>query len=185
VPGVHVGLDLEDERGERRVAGIDAALDGHSRLGRRRQQRQCLEKAFDAEVVQGAAEIHRCEAAFEERRAGEGFSRGAKKIERLLQPLETLAADRRGKRWILDACLPNLRFVLTSRSTTIAEQAAGREVEYALKIRTVANRPVHRRGPDAQDVLDFIEQLERVPRRLIHLVDERQDRDLAVTANLE
>ena len=47
------------------------------------------------------------------------------------------------------------------------------------------DRPVHGPGQQLQLLLDFIEQLERVPARPVHLVDERENRDLPHAADLK
>ncbi len=40
-----------------------------------------------------------------------------------------------------------------------------------------AERPVHRIGADAEHVLEFVEQFERIARRPVHLVDEGEQRN--------
>ena len=58
-------------------------------------------------------------------------------------------------------------------------------VEDAAEIRAVADRPVHRRGADAKDLFDLAQELQRLARRAVHLVDEGEDRDAALAADVE
>ena len=53
----------------------------------------------------------------------------------------------------------------------------------ALKTGTFADRPIEGHRRHAQRALDFIEQVEGVATGLVHLVDERQDRDAAFAAD--
>ena len=67
----------------------------------------------------------------------------------------------------------------------VEQHGSGFEVVHAAEVRAVAERPVHRRGCDAEHALDLVHQLERILRGLIELVDERQHRDGARPADLE
>ena len=48
-----------------------------------------------------------------------------------------------------------------------------------------ADRPVHRRRGDAERALEVVEQLQRILRRTVELVDEREDRQPVPAAHLE
>ena len=48
-----------------------------------------------------------------------------------------------------------------------------------------ADRPGQRRGVERQRLLDLVEQVERIARLAVHLVDEGDDRDVAQPADLE
>ena len=52
-----------------------------------------------------------------------------------------------------------------------------------LKAGSLTDRPIEGHRRHTQRALDFIEQVERVASRLVHLVDEGQDRDPALTAD--
>ena len=54
---------------------------------------------------------------------------------------------------------------------------------YALKITVSSDRPVDRGTADAEDFLEFIDKVKRVLRGTVHLVDEGEDRDTALTAD--
>ncbi len=58
-------------------------------------------------------------------------------------------------------------------------------VEHAAKVGAVAERPVHGIRRNAEHALQFIQQIERVARRTIQLVHEREDRHAALPAHLE
>ena len=67
----------------------------------------------------------------------------------------------------------------------VEEHRVGLEVVDTTEVRSVAERPVHRRCRDPEHALDLVEQLERIPGRLIQLVDERQDRQAVPATHLE
>ena len=54
-----------------------------------------------------------------------------------------------------------------------------------LKFSPMPDRPDHRRAFELQLVGDLVEQLERIARLAVHLVDEGHDRDVAQAADLE
>src|ERR1043166_5988204 len=58
-------------------------------------------------------------------------------------------------------------------------------IEHAAKVRTVAQRPVHRIRRDTEHPLQFIQQIERRPGRTIQLVHEGEDWNAALPAHLE
>ena len=59
------------------------------------------------------------------------------------------------------------------------------QVVHALEAIAGADRPVHRRGRDAEHALDFVQQVQRIPSRQIELVDEGQHRQVPATRHLE
>ena len=58
-------------------------------------------------------------------------------------------------------------------------------VVHAPIIAVDSHRPVHRTGADAEYLLQFIHQLERIPAEAVDFVDKGEDRDMALPANLE
>ena len=56
-------------------------------------------------------------------------------------------------------------------------------IVHAAERLAVAERPVHRIGADAEHVLELVEQFERIARRPVHLVDEREERNAARAAD--
>ena len=55
----------------------------------------------------------------------------------------------------------------------------------ALEVAVRADGPVDRAGADTQHVFQLLHQLEGILARAVHLVDEREDRDRAQSADLE
>ena len=58
-------------------------------------------------------------------------------------------------------------------------------MSYTPKPFGAANWPVHRRGGDPERALEVVHQLQRIARRAVELVDERQDRQPVTPAHLE
>ena len=52
-------------------------------------------------------------------------------------------------------------------------------------IAVYANRPVHRAGTDAKDVLDFSHQIKWILAKVVDFIDECKNRDASVRANFE
>ena len=55
----------------------------------------------------------------------------------------------------------------------------------AAELVAAAQRPVHRKGADAENALQFVEQLERIAARPVHLVHEREQRNAALATDGE
>ena len=64
-------------------------------------------------------------------------------------------------------------------------QAAAPDVIGAGERASAADRPGERRGVERQRLLDLVEEIERIARLAVHLVDEGDDRDVAQPADLE
>ena len=64
-------------------------------------------------------------------------------------------------------------------------QAAAPDVVGAGERAAAADRPGERRGVERQRLLDLVEEVERIARLAVHLVDEGDDRDVAQAADLE
>ena len=75
--------------------------------------------------------------------------------------------------------------MLTACHAAIPRDLLPRNIENPAKGRPVANRPVHRRGPQVESALDFIEQTQGIVRRPIKLVDERENREIVGAAHLK
>ena len=59
------------------------------------------------------------------------------------------------------------------------------DVVHAAKPFGAADRPVHRRGGDPERALEIVQQLQRIARRAVELVDERENRQPVAPAHLE
>jgi hypothetical protein len=66
-----------------------------------------------------------------------------------------------------------------------SQHATVLEVADALERRPLANRPVPRHRPDAEHLLQLVEQRERLAAGTIELVDEGHDRDASSSTHLE
>ena len=67
----------------------------------------------------------------------------------------------------------------------VQEHVVCPQVVHAAELVAAADRPVERRGGDAEHALDFIEQLQRIASLGVALVDEGQDRQSMAAAHLE
>jgi hypothetical protein len=135
-----------------------------------------VQERLDAEVVQRAAEKDRSLPRAAVRLAIEPRSGARDDLDRVDQLfLPALAHELRDFLRLSAGDDDRLRPAAASLSL-VEEHGIGLEVVHAFEIRTVAERPVHRRRRDAEDSLDLIEQLERIACRLIELVDEGQHR---------
>ncbi len=65
------------------------------------------------------------------------------------------------------------------------DHLAAAAVDHPTETVAAADRPVHRPAGQAQLALDLIEQLQGLPPRPVHLVDEGEDRDAPHAAHLE
>ena len=65
------------------------------------------------------------------------------------------------------------------------DQALAADVVSAGKRAAAADGPVERRGVERQRLLDFVDEIERIARLAVHLVDEGDDRNVAQPADLE
>ncbi len=63
--------------------------------------------------------------------------------------------------------------------------ALGETVKDPTEFRPRAQRPIHREGRDAENLLEFVEQFQRRLGRAVHLVDESKKRNLPVLAHVE
>jgi hypothetical protein len=74
---------------------------------------------------------------------------------------------------------------LAARAAVVEVHLALEAVVHAAERRARADRPGDRRHLDAEHPLGLLEQVERIERRPVELVDEGEDRDAAPVADLE
>ena len=144
-----------------------------------------MQERLDAEVVERAAEEDRrlpCLAIllWIEARAGavddlDGFDERG--LPRSRRPARDL--------WILRRRHHDRCRAAAARLPFVEQHGVGFQVVDAAEIGAVAERPVARRGGDAEHALDLIEQVERIAGRLIELVDEREHRQPMRAADVE
>jgi len=70
MPGVHVGLDFENEAGKFRAPGRNFHARDHARPGRRRVRQEMVEQQLHAEIIQAAAEEDGCDFSRQHRLGG-------------------------------------------------------------------------------------------------------------------
>ena len=75
--------------------------------------------------------------------------------------------------------------MLAVRAALEQQHLIGPQVEHTLEGLGAPDRPVERRDTQIEQPLDLVEQLERVTADVIELVDEGQDRQVALPADLE
>ena len=173
VVGVHVGLDLEDEARDLGFGGLDRPRLGRLRARRRRPGGQRVQKLAHAEIVVGAAEIHRGQMA-----GAVGFH-----VEAGIgaaHQLDLLGQRRIGDGVILDD-LADARAIRRIEH----QHAIAREIVGALEVLAGAGRPGHGRDVERQGRGDLVQKLDRVAALAVHLVDEGDDRHVAQAADLE
>ena len=186
VQRVHVRLDLEDEAGE--LLGIrtdDAVVHGLYGAGRRSQLHEPVQEQLDAEVRDGAAEEGRRHLAPIEPLRVERLPGQIQQLDLLPQPGELGHREDRFEGRVLGANNRHGSGALAALGTVEQVELALAAVEDAAEIRAIADRPVHRGGADAQDLFDLAQELQRLARRAVHLVDEGEDRDAALAADVE
>ena len=179
---VHPGLDLEHEGAERTVERARDAVDVGPRTGRGRELEQGVEQLADPEVQDRRPEQH-----------GRGDARQeALLVVHLPHRVEQLA--------LLDRDPPGVTLALGSRrgrdpllggdrraagGAGEAQEVAGRPLQDAAEVAGDADRPGQRGGLQAGALADLVHQRERLEPGSVPLVDDRQDRDLAVPADVE
>src|SRR5690606_4373583 len=183
VRGIHVRLDLEDESRERGLERIDATRLGVARQRRRRVLDERVEQLLDAYVVdRGTAEDRRL-LAREIARPIERAARAADQLDLFDDPLDGVAEplSRRVRRDPVDAL--DLRQSAAVSAVIEVDPILEQVIETA-KLAPHADRPGDGRALDLQHRLDLVEQLERRAPVAVELVDERDDRRRAQTADV-
>ena len=194
---IHVGLNFEDEAGELRIRDRDLARFrrlGHSRHGdadgfaRRRRNgilEKTIEQQLDAEIVNGAAEVHGGLLAGLHRGEIEGMARTVEHLELIFDLSKGIVVQFLPDYRIIEGGDIDGSLVFSTRHALEEMNLARAAIEHALERRTVAQRPDDRRGLEAEDVFEFVQQFDRAARGPVALVHEREDRDAAPTADLE
>ena len=183
---VHVRLNLEHEAGEAVVGRFDAVFLGVDARGRRRAHaHERVEEQLDAEVRHRAAEEHRRDVAAQHRVVVEARARAFEQLELIEELAVRALVDQRSDRRIARRRRFHRRALRTVLRALERVHLARFAVVHAAERLAVAQRPVHRVRADPEHVLQLVEQFERVARRAVHLVDEREQRDAARAADRE
>ena len=177
---VHVRLNLEHEAGHLGLVRVDRAVLRLEPLRRRREGGKGIDQVANAEVAQCRAEEHRRQVAFEKGRAIELLQAvggqldlldGVDEILRLHQPLDVGVARPRH--------LDRLGIMVEAAHQLLFEVVGAHEPP------ALPQRPGDRRHVERQRLLDLVQEIERVARLSVELVDEGDDRDVAQPAHLE
>ena len=170
---------------KRSSVGLTGPVVARPRLRRRRELDDRAQKRLEAEVGERAAEEHRRLPARRilvdvERRAG-----GADDVERFAELRVHAVADQRLRVRIVERRDVDRRAELPLRLALVEQEVAARDVVDAAEVLRAADRPVHGRRRDPERLLEVVEQLERIARRPIELVDERENRQAMPLRHLE
>ena len=180
---IHIRLDLKDERGEIGGEHIHLAGVGNAGKGSGGHFEEALKKRLNAEVRERAAEKHGGERA-----AAHGvqikLTAGAEQLHLVGKRIAPLLTDQRGQLGIVQRdggdgglfCVPLAGEV---------QDALLFAVVHAEKLLAAADRPVDGIGVDAQLALHLLAEVERIARLAVHLVDKRENGDMAQCADTE
>ena len=186
VPRVHVGLDLEDEAAEACVGRLDPMLLGiDARCRRRSHQHERVEEQLDAEIRDRRAEEHRRHVTPQHRAAVEVCTGAFEQLELVEELAIGPLVHERGDRWVGRGRRADRRALGTVVRAFEGVHFAALAVVDAAERLAVAQRPVHRIRADAEHGLQLVEQLERIARRPVHFVDEREQRNAPRTTDRE
>ena len=183
---VHVRLDLEHERGKRRLHRVDHAVGRRARQRRHRHVQEVFQKRLDAEIRQRGAEEHRTEPAGAHLVEIEGIARAVEQLNVLGQLFALARPDQLVEPVnVRKLALDGTDLILAAVKLLKRENLAAVAVEHALEVVPAADGPVDRIGADAELVFQLLHELERVAGLAVELIDERKDRDVAHGADLE
>ena len=183
---VHVRLDLEDEGREEIVLHRihHAGLRGPGQRGVSHLQ-EVLQEGLDAEVRQCGTEEHRSQISAGHPLHVQFIAGAVQKLDLLQQLVLVVLADGFAEVSIVHGDGVALHFLHAGVGCVEGGDLLRVAVVNALEILAAANRPVHRTGPDAQQILDLVRQGKGIPGLTVHLVDEGKDRNVAQRTYLE
>ena len=185
MPGVHVGLDFENEAGEFRMIGGDLGAGHDARGGRGRMTQKTVQEQLHSEVVDAAAKKDGRRFAGQDGGFVEGFAGRIEHFQFFGDFGECLGGQPVADEGIVKPADLDWGAELAADGAFEQKDLAAAPVEDALELETVANGPVDRKGADAQDTLQFIEQRKRRAHGAVTLVDEGEDGHAAPPAHLE
>src|SRR5450830_1026829 len=184
VSRIHIGLNLEDETGERRFIGLDTT---HGRIAAARSRRpvkQRVENFANAKVVDGRAEKHRSLNPGQEIVQIERVRSAMHQFDFHLE-LFDFQREHLDQLGIVDT-LDDFDIAVGAFFTSLEQHDfIAQQVLHAAKTFAHANRPGYRRALNLQHRFQFIEQLQRIAGFAVHLVHEGDDGRIAHAANVE
>jgi hypothetical protein len=189
VLGVHVRLDLEDEAGEfrgidrddtflrsggglaavgaqrgRSASRSDGDRDRATGLRRHRVLEETVEQELDAEIVHGAAEVDGRLLAGLHGLEIERVAGAVEHRELVLHLAEGVVVELAAHGVVIEGGDVDRGLELAARDALEEVDFLGTAIEDALEGRTVAEGPDDRRGLEAEDVLKFVEEVDRALR---------------------
>ena len=184
---VHVRLNFEDERRKILAERVNHTLRGLARQRGGRHTQKALEERLHAEICQSGAEEHGGELAMTYFFKVKFIARAVQKLYVIAQRLAQAFAENGLKCRVVQIDLVRFDFVLTAQLfVSFKRENFGLfAVVNALEIHTGADRPVHRVGADAELFFDLIQKIIRALRVAVHLVDERENRNIAHDADFK
>jgi len=185
MPGVHVGLNLEDEPRELGLGRLDRAAVAVARSGRRSQAQELFQEELDSEVGQGATEEDRGDLARQEGLVVEILPRRLEQLGFLRETGEHVGIHHACH--VLGARVghpdPGLGGPMPGSFKEV--QLPALHLVDTLEARAVSQGPVHGDRVHAQDLLDLSQQVQGILGRTVHLVDEGQNRQPALATHVE
>ena len=177
---VHVRLDLEDEAGHFGFVRLDRAARRGLRSGAGREFGHRVDQVPDAEILKRAAEQHWGHVALEEGLLVEGLQALDREMEFVDGLPSLVLGQKTGDLRVIGTGDGDRIFVLAE-----ARQPLQADVVGAGERAPAANRPRKRRRIERQCLLDLVEEVERIARLAVHLVDEGDGGNVAQAADLE
>ena len=182
---VHVGLDLEHKPRKILSERVNHALVRLPRQRGGRHPQKVLQERLNTEVGERGTEEDGRQLAGVDKLLVELCVGAVEKLYVLEQLVVEFPADALLERRIVDAHVLGCHFLLTVHRGREQRHLAGLTVVHALEAFAAADGPVDRARRDAEHIFNVAHELVRIVRLAVHLVDEREDRNVAHDANLE
>ena len=174
--GVHVGLDLEDERRELVRCRFDDAFQTFARLRLRCHTQKFFQERLDAEVGHGRTEEHRRQFAALDLFHVEFVACFVEELDVVDETLVDVFVKEFLENRVVGRAFGRCQFALAVGRVFFKEFDRRRSpVVDALVVSVQADRPVHGVGVDAKDVFDFIHEVEGVAAEVVDFIDEGED----------
>lgn len=182
---VHVGLDFEDKAGECFVGGGDHPIATGPWRGRRGHLEEGIEEELDAKVIHGAPEENGSQTAsgnFAQIEVGPGAGQEGNFFDELGVGSFQHAVANEG--------IPGTGDFFGGTIGTLGSSfeemdLPGASVENSAEFGTVTERPIDGNGMDSKNVLQLIDQIERLAGRTIELIHEGENGNASTTADFE
>src|SRR5690606_10151758 len=182
---IHIRLDLEHEARDLGICRRNLALGGWLRTRRGRKLRHSVEQFANPKVVQGRAEVHRGLGTFTIALQVESGTKAARHLHFFAKLGDGVLRQQLVELWIIDAAAGVTLVRTLALGAFQKDEAVAKQVVAATELPSHADRPGSRAHLERKRLLDFLKQLEGIPRFSVHLVDQGNDRYVAQAADLE